>query len=85
MSKASGHTFRESGKGSEKEKKKDYRGIPYRRKTFNPDKFCIAHHADGHATDDCSWLKGKLKDVSMPLPYAGKGKTGKEAAQSGEN
>ena len=83
MAKGTGPAFRDAGKGSEQEKKKDYRGVLYKRTTYNPDKFCIAHQIYGHATDECSWLKSKLKDMPPPPSYASKGKACREVEQSG--
>ena len=83
MAKTTGPAFREAGKGLEQDKKKDYQRVPYKRSVYNPDKFCIAHQTYGHSTDECSWLKAKLKDIPPPPTYASKGKTGKEGAQSG--
>ena len=83
MVKTTGPAFREAGKGPEQDKKKDYRGVPYKRSVYSPDKFCIAHQTYGHFTDECSWLKAKLKDIPPPPTYASKGKTGNEGAQSG--
>ena len=78
--KSGDQTFRNSEKGFDQNKKK---GMAFRKKTFNPEKFCIAHQNYGHATDDCSWLKGKLKELPPPPTYTVKGKGDKEAGQPG--
>ena len=78
--KSGGQTFKDSEKGFDQNKKK---GTAFRKTPFNPEKFCIAHQNYGHATADCSWLKGRLKELSPPPTYTGKGKGDTEAGQSG--
>ena len=60
-----GQTFKNSEKGFDQNKKN---GMAFRKTPFNPEKFCIAHQKDGHATDDCSWLKGRLKELPPAPP-----------------
>ena len=78
--KSGGQTFKNSEKGFDKNKKK---GTAFRKTPFNPEKFCIAHQNYGHATDDCSWLKGRLKELPPHPTYTGKGQVDTEAGQSG--
>ena len=66
-------------KGFDQKKK----GTMFKKTPFNPEKFCIAHQNYGHATDDCSWLKGRLKELPPPPTYTTKGKGDKEVGQPG--
>ena len=71
-------TFRNTEKGFDQNKKK---GTMFKKTPFNPKKFCIAHQNYGHATDNCSWLKGRLKELPPPPIYTGKGKGDKEVSR----
>ena len=35
-------------------------------KKYDRSEYCLAHQMYGHATDSCSWLKGKLKEIGPP-------------------
>ena len=74
MAKTSGQNYREDGKGPDLEGKK---GGTFKKTPYNPDRFCIAHQSYGHSTDECSWLKVKLKEIPPPPT---RGKPGKECA-----
>ena len=73
-------TFRGTEKGFDQNKKKV---AMFKKTPFNPERFCIAHQNYGHATDNCSWLKGRLKEPPPPPTYTSKGKGDKEAGQPG--
>ena len=66
--KTSGQNYREDGKGTDQEGKK---GGTLKKTPYNPARFCIAHQSYGHSTDECSWLKAKLKEIPPP-PTRGK-------------
>ena len=67
-------TFRNTEKGFDQNKKN---GTMFKKTK----KFCIAHQNYGHATDDCSWLKGRLNELPPPPIYTGKGKGDKEVSR----
>ena len=43
-----------------------YKRGSYRKFDYDRSKYCLAHQTYGHATDSCSWLKGKLKQMGPP-------------------
>ena len=60
MAKTSGQNYRDDGKGMSQEGKK---GTTFKKTPYNPDRFCVAHQSYGHSTDECSWLKARLKEI----------------------
>ena len=74
MAKTSGQNYREDGKSLNQEGKK---GTTFKKTPYNPDRFCVAHQSYGHSTDECSWLKARLKEIPPP-ETKGKGRENKQ-------
>ena len=74
MAKTSGQNYREDGKSLNQEGKK---GTTFEKIPYNPDRFCVAHQSYGHSTDECSWLKARLKEIPPP-DKKGKGRENKQ-------
>ena len=74
MAKTSGQNYREDGKSMNQEGKK---GTTFKKTPYNPDRFCVAHQSYGHSTDECSWLKARLKEIPPP-EMKGKGRENKQ-------
>ena len=74
MAKTSGQNYREGGKSLNQEGKK---GTTFEKIPYNPDRFCVAHQSYGHSTDECSWLKARLKEIPPP-DKKGKGRENKQ-------
>ena len=43
-----------------------FRKDGYKKFDYDRSKYCLAHQTYDHATDSCTWLKGKLKDIGPP-------------------
>lgn len=65
---ASADTGQKASSGGNKKR------YPYKKTEFNPDKFCMAHQKPGHNTDECVWLKERLKKMSPPPSRRGASK-----------